>query len=304
VSSSSLSHPPKLIIFGCGYVGGEVARQAVAKGWDVRALTRNPDKARALRELGLAQVEVAELDSPEWHDKFDPHPDYVLNCVSSAGGGIDGYRKSYIDGQRSILQWAAGGHVGTYVYTGATSVYPQADGEWVDEAAPTDNASDHGGVLLESEGLLAGAPGVSRWFVLRLGGIYGPGRHYFVDALRAGQNDFPGSGETWLNLIHRDDIVRAVFASFAAPAQIANRIYNVTDGHPAPRGEIIGWLAKELGASEPVFAPAQARARDSGRRSTAGRMPDRRIDAGLIGRELGWTPQYGDYRAGFAGLLH
>ncbi|MBC2593345.1 NAD-dependent epimerase/dehydratase family protein [Ruficoccus amylovorans] len=303
MSSKPLPHQPTLVIFGCGYVGSEIARQALAKGWQVRALTRNPEKAQALRALGLTQVEVADLDSDAWHDKFDRDQDFVLNCVSSAGGGIDGYRKSYIDGQRSILKWAATGHIGTYVYTSATSVYPQADGEWVDETAPTENASETGSLLLESEDLLKGAPGLSRWFALRLGGIYGPNRHYFVDMLKAGKTEFPGSGETWLNLIHRDDIARAVFAAFEAPAQVANRIYNVTDGHPAPRGEIIGWLAQQCGQPEPVFAPDQARSRDSGRRSEAGRMPDRRIDAGLIERELGWKPAYPTYKDGFTEIL-
>ncbi len=303
MSSKSSSPQPSLIIFGCGYVGSEVARQALQKGWQVRALTRNAEKAEALRELGLTQVEVADLDSREWHDKFEPEQDFVLNCVSSAGGGLDGYRKSYIEGQRSILEWAAGWHIGTYVYTGATSVYPQADGEWVDETASSENASDHGSLLLESEELLKGARGLSRWFVLRLAGIYGPGRHYFVDMLRAGKTEFPGSGETWLNLIHRDDIARAVFAAFEAPAEIANRIYNVADGHPAPRGEIIGWLAQQCGQPAPTFEPAQSRARDSGRRSAGGQLPNRRIDAGLIRKELGWEPAYVTFRDGFTEVL-
>ncbi|MGE9293340.1 MAG: NAD-dependent epimerase/dehydratase family protein [Puniceicoccales bacterium] len=304
MSDKTDPHQPKLIIFGCGYVGREVARQALEKGWDVRALTRNPDKAAELRQLGLSQVVVADLDEDTWHDQLDPHPDFVLNCVSSAGGGIDGYRKSYIDGQQSILKWAADGHVGTYVYTSATSVYPQSEGEWVDESASTDGASEHGSLLLESESLLQGARGISRWFVLRLGGIYGPGRHYFVDKLRTGDTTFPGSGESWLNLIHRDDIASAVFAAFEAPAEIAKRVYNVVDGQPASRGEIIGWLAEQLGQPAPTFTPQQASARDSGRRSSGGKLPNRRIDAGLIERELAWKPAFKNFRDGFTGLLH
>ena len=56
-------HGKRLVIFGCGYVGSEVARAAVGAGARVDALTRNPEKAAALRSLGLAKVVVAELSA-------------------------------------------------------------------------------------------------------------------------------------------------------------------------------------------------------------------------------------------------
>lgn len=300
-TDSSIS---RLCIFGCGYVGMEVARRALERGWQVTALTRNIKKAASLREMGVAQVVTADLDSDSWHADIDSHQDFVLNAVSSAGGGLEGYRKSYINGQRSLLDWAARGRIGTLVYTSATSVYPQSDGQWVDEDTSNEGASPTGQLLLEAEQLLPEASSsVARTFILRLGGIYGPDRHYLLNKLRAGENQFSGSGDSWLNLIHRDDIATAVETCFAAPAGIGNRTYNLTDGNPAMRGEIIGWLAEQIGAPPPVFEASLSGKRDSGRRSANGNLPNRRIVIDRIKAELGWKPTYPSYRKGFTQLL-
>ena len=56
----------------------------------------------------MHEVIVADLDSEAWYDQFSGAYESVVNCVSSAGGGIDGYRKSYLEGQRSILNGQRG----------------------------------------------------------------------------------------------------------------------------------------------------------------------------------------------------
>ena len=43
----------RLVVFGCGYVGGAVAREARERGMRVTALTRNAAKAIPLREAGI-----------------------------------------------------------------------------------------------------------------------------------------------------------------------------------------------------------------------------------------------------------
>jgi nucleoside-diphosphate-sugar epimerase len=114
---------PHWVIFGAGYVGGEVARQALARGSRVTALTRNPAKARALAEAG-ATIIVDDLAANSWHERLPDGADFVLNCVSSGGGGPASYRHSYVEGMKSVLAWAARVPVGAIVYTGSTSVYP------------------------------------------------------------------------------------------------------------------------------------------------------------------------------------
>ncbi|MBI2497159.1 MAG: NAD-dependent epimerase/dehydratase family protein [Opitutae bacterium] len=291
----------RLVIFGCGYVGSALARAALAAGARVEALTRNPGKAAALRALGLAKVVVAELSAPDWHGEIASGPDFVVNCVSAADGP-DGYRQSYVAGLQSILAWAAAGSApaGTFVYTSSTSVYPQGGGAVVDESAPADGGTPNGRIIRESEILLQNAPAgvVRRHFILRLAGIYGPGRHHLLDQLRSGTDTLGGSGGHHLNLAHRDDIAAAILACLAAPPAVADEIFNVADTAPALRGEVVGWLAARLGRPVPVF--------DGGTtaRRAGAPMPDRVINVAKIQRVLGWRPQFPDYRAGFEAILN
>ena len=283
-----------LVVLGAGYVGAEVVRQGLARGLRVTALTRNAEKARVLAETGV-EVVVADLAGEAWHARLGEGADFVLNCVSSGGGGPEGYRHSYVDGMKSVLAWAAKAPVGTIIYTGSTSVYPQDGGVRVDETASVEETRAAGSPLVEAEDLLLAWTG-GRKFVLRLAGIYGPGRHYLLDQLRDGSDEVAGNGEYRLNLIHRDDIAGAVWAAFDAPAGVADGIFNVADDGAAPKVEMTAWLAMKLGVPRPRFTGEPA----AGRRRVT---PDRVIANDKIKRELGWRPVYPSFREGYAAIL-
>lgn len=291
-------HGKRLVIFGCGYVGAALADAALAAGARVGALTRNPEKAAALRAKGI-EVVVADLAAAGWHAQVAGGADFVVNCVSS--GGSKNYRRSYVEGMKSILTWAARGPapVGTLVYTSSTAVYPQGGGAVVEETAPAEGATPNGAIIRESEVLLQAAPAaaVRRHFILRLAGIYGPDRHHLLDQLREGRPVLGGSGEHRLNLVHRDDIVAVILACLTAPAAVGSGIFNVADTGPAARAEVVGWLAERLGRPVPGFDGAATLRRGGAP------MPDRIISSAKIQRVLGWRPQYPDYRAGYEKLL-
>jgi nucleoside-diphosphate-sugar epimerase len=287
----------RLVIFGCGYVGSAVAQAAVAGGARVEALTRNPEKADRLRKAGLSNVVLADLASSDWHTHIEPGVDFVVNTVSS--GGPDAYQRSYVGGMRSILAWAERGTIGTMVYTSSTAVYPQGGGATVDETAEATGGTPNGLIIRESEKLLEQAPAVirARWFILRLAGIYGPGRHHLLDQLRDGAMTLNGSGEHRLNLAHRDDIAAAIVGCLQAPATVPGGIFNVADKAPAMRAEVVRWLSERLGRAVPAFDGST-----TARRGGAP-MPDRVISSAKIQRTLGWQPLYPDYRSGFENLL-
>ena len=291
----SPSASPKLVIFGCGYVGTAVALEALRRGVKVTALTRNATNAHVLREQGVATV-IADLASDHWHAELRGPFTFALNCVSSGGGGLENYARSYRDGMRSIVAWMKGhGPVGTCVYTSSTSVYPQGEGVAVIETSSTDGASERGKIIRESEKTLVEAEGVcSRWFVLRLAGIYGPGRHHLLEQVRLGT--VAGRGEHRLNLIHRDDIVRAIWSCFDSPTELANEVFNVADDAPTPKRDVVNWLAQRVGCPSPRFTGEPV-----GQRQTL--TPDRLIVNRKIRDMLGWRPAFPDYRAGFNDLL-
>lgn len=285
----------RLVIFGCGYVGAAVARWASTVGLQVTALTRNTETAVLLREQEVEAV-VADLASDAWHDEIAGAPEFALNCVSSGGGGAEAYRHSYVDGMRSIVAWArARGRVGTLVYTSSTSVYPQGDGAVVDEETPAGAMTDRAQVLLDAEALLrSSSDACARWFVLRLAGIYGPGRHHLLEQVRAGE--VAGVGTHHLNLIHRDDIAAAIAACFTAPPAVANEVFNLADDGSTRKSDIVTWLAAELGLAPPRFTGEPA----GGRRSVT---PDRVIANGKAKTMLGWQPRYPTFRDGYGSLL-
>lgn len=261
----------------------------------VVALTRNPGTALLLREVGLSTV-VADLAGSAWHDEIPGAPEFAVDCVSSGGGGVEAYRRSYVDGMESILAWARSkGRIGTLVYTGSTSVYPQGDGGRVDESLPAAARNERAQLLLETETRLAGAgDAVGRHFILRLAGIYGPGRHHLLEQVQSGA--VSGRGQHHLNLIHRDDIVTAIAACLAAPETVANEIINLADDGAATKAEIVTWLASTLGVAAPTFTGEPAAGRTTG-------TPDRVILNSKAKTLLGWNPRYPTFREGYAKLL-
>jgi len=285
----------RLIIFGCGYLGTAVAQWAVKAGLQVTALTRNPVTAGHLAGLGVESV-VADLANDDWHSQIAAQPEFVLNCVSSGGGGVEAYRRSYVAGMASIVAWAKKqGPVGTLVYTGSTSVYPQDGGVIVDETAPTGGDAERPQLLRQAEALISDTHGAwNRWFILRLAGIYGPERSYLLEQVRRGE--VAGKGDHHLNLIHRDDAVAAVAACFAAPSTVASQVFNVADNGAAPKREVVAWVASALGLPNPAFTGEPA----AGRRVIT---PDRVISNTKCQEVLGWHPRYSTFREGYGSLL-
>ena len=283
----------RLAVFGAGYVGGELIRQGLALGLKATALTRNPTRAAELSALGAESI-VADLATDQWHGQIAGGADFVLDCAGAGGGGVDGYRRTYVDGLRSIFAWAGKAPVGTLVYTSSTSVYPQSGGIMVTEDAPTLGGRDTAQVLVEAEDVVRtlGDGVCRRWFILRLAGIYGPGRHQLLDQLRAGATELRSSGDQHLNLIHRDDICAAIWAAFAAPAAIGHLVFNVADDGAVTRAALVDWLAARLGRLPPRFT---GEATPGGRRIT----PDRIVVNERLKTTLGWRPRFPTFREGF-----
>ncbi len=293
-----------LVLLGCGYIGTAIALEAMRRGRPVHALVRSPEKAAALRAMGLTSAVAADVAGDAWHGALPADGVEVVYSVSSGGGDDEAYRRAYAGGMASALRWVSRGQIRNFVYTSSTGVYPQSGGVTVDESSPVggDPRSD---ILVATERLLldaAGRPvsGVEGAFVLRLGGLYGPARHYLLDALRRGETRLPGSGDFRINYLHRDDAVSGVFAALDAPGARAGGVYNLTDGHPATKAAIVAWLAERLGVPAPEFAPDVVSARAARRGSGS---PDRMVSNAAFLRDFGWKPAYPDFRAGYEAIL-
>lgn len=294
-----------LVLLGCGYIGTALARAALARGRVVHALVRSPEKIAGLQALGIATVVAADVAGDAWHDALPCSGADIVYSVSSGGGDDAAYRRAYAGGLASALVWTAKhGGAETFLYTSSTGVYPQSDGVTVDETSPVggDPRSD---VLVETENLLLAAArragsGVARALVLRLGGLYGPGRHYLLDALRRGEHTFAGRGDFRINYLHRDDAVSAILSALETHPEITAGVFNITDDTPARKDAIAAWLAEKIGAQEPVFDASVVTPRAA--RRGAG-SPDRIVSNAAFKRDFGWEPLYPDFKTGYDAIL-
>lgn len=223
---------------------------------------------------------AADISSPEdlaavraRHGAFD----FVLHCASSGRGGAEAYRKVYVAGARNLAGIFPEARL---IFTSSTSVYAQNSGEWVDESSAADPLRETGGLLLEAEAIVRAANGC----VLRLAGIYGPGRSVLLRKFMENTAMLENGGGRWLNQIHRDDAVRAV--RMAAQSGTAGAIYNVADDQPATQREVYEWIAGFLKRPLPPDGPADPNRK---RGWTSKRVSNSKL------RALGWAPQFPSY---------
>jgi nucleoside-diphosphate-sugar epimerase len=279
------------LIFGCGYLGRRVAAHWQAAGETVHVVTRSPSRAAELRASGLQPIVADVLDAETLREL--PIAETVLFAIGfdrTAGRSI---REVYVDGLAAVLA-ALPIETGQVIYISSTGVYGQNAGELVDETSDCHPIREGGRACLEAERLLLAHPLGRRAVILRLAGIYGPGRIPRRQELAAGQ-PLAAPSEGWLNLIHVDDAAGVVLA--AETKTPSPRLYVVSDGHPVERYVYYAELARLLGAPPPRFTPAPP---DSPGRERA--VADKRIDNRRMLAELDVRLANPSYREGLASI--
>ena len=287
-----------LFVCGMGYLGHRVAKQALHRGMRVTGLTRSVEKAKNLAQEGIHMI-AADLVERRWYAEVSQSADFVLNCVSAGGGGLEGYQRTYLQGMHSLLQWCSGGFSGRLIYTSSTGVYPFSAGELVTEETLFEPQSRTSEILLQAEQVLHGN-GPDGWTILRLAGIYGPGRHYLLNQVLSGESELPGEGDVYLNLIRVEDICSAIWKIWDADESALNAIYNVVDDKPSLKREVVEWLAEKTGWPVPRFNPEKSIRQ---RRLPNGKLPHRIISNAKLKKATDWRPEYATYHLGFEPLI-
>ena len=259
-----MNHSPRILLAGCGYTGERCADFFFSAGCEVTALVSSPESADRLSAKPYKVIAADAADVDDLRHKFSDFaaPDVLVHCLSGHGGReAAAYRITYVETLRNLLEILRPKFC---VFTGSTSVYPQNDGRIVNEESPT-GGTPTGDVLLQAERLSLDEGGA----VVRLGGIYGPGRTRFIEAARTGQPT-PGDPGGFVNFIHRDDAAAALthVGQGALPG-----IYNAVDDQPVRRAELAAALRGET-------APAP----ESG--ATGKRVANAKL------RSTGWSPRY------------
>jgi nucleoside-diphosphate-sugar epimerase len=288
----------KCLIVGCGYVGLPLGAELVRQGHEVFGLRRSASAENELKTAGIQPL-TGDVTKPETLAKLPRDFAWVVNCAASRGGSADDYRKIYLEGNCNLISWLAASPPEKLVYTSSTSIYGQNDGSVVTEESPAEPVEETAKILVEAENLLLNdcgswghsphqkAPAV----ILRVAGIYGPGRgHWFRQFLR-GEARIEGDGTRWLNMIHRDDVIGCILAALehGKPGEI----YNAADNEPVTQLKFFEWLAAELKLPPPPRSPADAEfQRKRG-------VTNKRVSNAKLRTELEYQFRFPDFRKGY-----
>jgi nucleoside-diphosphate-sugar epimerase len=281
----------RVLIVGCGYVGMSLGKELTCRGHEVHGLRRNPGAQGALDLAGIHPV-IADITRREDLMKLPAKFDWVVHCVSSGGGSVEDYQRTYLEGMQNVLEWLFLAPPEKFVYTSSTSVYGQIDGSVVDETSVTEPIAATAQVLVATEKLARdamrskGIPAV----ILRVAGIYGPGRDRSFRQFLQNEAHIEGEGRRIMNMIHRDDVVGCIIAALenGRPGEI----FNATDDEPVSQLDFFAWLGRETGRHLP---PSRPETSDSHRRG----MTNKRVSNLKLKTTLGYQFKYPDFRAGY-----
>jgi len=285
----------RVLIVGCGYVGLPLGTELTRLGHEVFGLRRHADAEEDLIRAGIKPL-YADITNAEELSGVPREFDWVVNCVASGGGSAEDYRRTYLQGTRHLLDWLEPAPR-KFIYTSSTSVYGQNDGAIVTEADTTNPLTETANVLIETEKLLLNAASEKNFpaIILRLAGIYGSGRGYWLRQFLNGEARLDGTGDRILNMIHRDDVVGAILAALESAS--AGSIVNVADNEPATQRTVFEWLAKTLERPLPETIPSETSpARKRG-------ATNKRVSNSRLRHELHYSLKYPTFREGFAAEL-
>jgi nucleoside-diphosphate-sugar epimerase len=278
----------RVLIAGCGYVGTALAERLAGEGHVVWGLRRHPEGLPA----GVATLAV-DLTDPEALEGLPGRLDFIFYTAAADGFTEEAYRAVYVDGLRHLLEALRNQkqQPRRIFFTSSTVVYAQFAGEWVDEASPATPVHFAGLRMVEAERLVLEGPFPAT--ILRLGGIYGPGRAGLIERVRRGEVVCPEGPPVYTNRIHRDDCAGALGHLMQTPQTDA--VYLGVDHEPAEEETVLRWLAAQLGVSPPRTHLSA----DVGLRRRRGNKRCR--NAKLLAS--GYVFRYPTFREGYGALL-
>lgn len=222
------------VILGCGYVGKAVARRW-RSNFTLTATTTSADRVSELESL-VDRVVIVRGDDEVGLRSLLNNQHTVLLAIGAPNA--EAYEETYRQTAKTLVSVLADvPTVEQIIYTGSYAVYGDRAGEWVDETTPVAPANCNGDILAETEQILLSAVTPQRQVcVLRLGGIYGPGRELKKIFQRVAGTTRPGTGTEAANWVHLEDIVGAI--AFAQQHRLTG-IYNLVGTSPTTARELL-----------------------------------------------------------------
>lgn len=285
-----------MLIMGCGYVGARLARQCLERGQPVTGVVRSAAGIARLAELGVS-ARAADLAQGD------------LTGLPLAGARLFHLAPPPATGtedlhtRRLVAAFARAGDPRRVVYISTTGVYGDCGGAWVDETWPACPNVDRSRRRWDAEQVL------TRWsqasggelVVLRVAGIYGPGR-LPLERIRQGVPLVRQEESPFSNRIHVDDLVSALIA--AMERGLPGTVYNACDGHPSTMTEYFLAIAEAAGLPPPPLIAMDAAAGQLSEAMLSYLAESRRLCNRRLTEELGVGLRYPTLAEGLPGCLH
>ena len=286
---------PTLLIVGCGDVGLRVLR-LLHKRWRVLALTSSPDRTTELRVAGALPL-AGNLDQPSTLARLAGLADAVLHLAPPPARGARDTRTANL-----LHALMRKDRVRRFVYASTSGVYGDCGGARFDETRPLQPTTERAMRRVDAEARV-------RWYgrhtgvrcsVLRIPGIYGPGR-LSTDRIRTGMPVIEEKEANPGNRIHVDDLATCCIAALSP--DVPDGIYNVGDGNHRSGTWFTSEVARQVGLPPPpTISLAEAQKTFSPMRLSFLRE-SRIIDTTKMREVLGVLPKYADAADGIAAAL-
>jgi nucleoside-diphosphate-sugar epimerase len=280
----------RIFLLGAGYSVRAFARRQRGQAEAIVGTTRSPEKFDALRKDG---IEPLIFDGPAIGAEMVEALEQTTHLVLSAApeGGAGGERHDpflpHVEGHlrqaMPVLRWIG--------YLSTVGVYGDHGGAWVDEESECRPVSQRSVERLEAEKawLEAAERGSLPLAVLRLAGIYGPGRNALTNLAAGTARRIVKPGQIF-NRIHVGDIAGVL--SLLAEKEIGG-VFNLADGEPSPAEDVVAFAAKLMGVEPPPEIPFDRAEMTPMARSFYGE--NKRVSNARI-KEAGYVFDWPDYR--------
>jgi nucleoside-diphosphate-sugar epimerase len=281
----------RLFIFGTGFSSKAFVEEVRDQFDWIGGTTRSPEKADALRNLGIDPFIFDGEKQGEGIADALKTATHVLVSIAPDEAGDPVLNQYASEIAAAKPQWIG--------YLSTVGVYGNHDGAWVDEDTPLNPVSKRSvqRVTAEEAWLAFAQENDVPVQIFRLSGIYGPGRNAFENFKKGTARRLVKPGQVF-NRIHVADIAGALKAAMAKPS---TRVFNVTDDEPAPPQDVVAFAAQLLGVEAPPEIPFETADLSPMARSFYGE--NKRVSNQRLKEELGFTFRYPDYRTALKALL-
>jgi len=281
------------LIVGCGYLGKLVAPRLTGS---VQALVRSLSSQQQCQEQ-VKNCSLLDLDDPASMvpQSLQLANSRILYLVPPPGRGQEDSRMARF---LHILDVQI---IEKFVLISTTGVYGDCAGNWVTEETPVKPLADRALRRRDAELKLLEFCDKRNipWMILRVPGIYGPGK-LPIKRISRGEPIVREQDSPFSNRIHSEDL--AAICVEALNRMELEGIYNCADGHPTTMYDFFKRLAMRLGIDMPESISLQ----QADTQLSAGMMSymaeSRRISNAKLGADFYYQLQYPDLEAGLKNI--